>query len=261
MLNQIVETIRQQVAARKLSHPLDSLPIQPATFAFSQALTATDWALIAECKLASPSKGRLCQAHSVPELARIFTTGGATALSVHTSTPFLGKLEDIAAVRAISPLPILRKDFIIDEYQIYESRAAGADAILLIAAILNDADLNRYLATARSLGMDCLVEVHSLSELERVKPTAASLVGINNRDLATFTTDIANTFDLLPHCDPRWRIISESGIHDATDARRLQEAGVKGVLVGESLVRAPDIAALTRTLAQPEMMNGRNQHA
>jgi len=261
MLNQIVETIRQQVAARKLSHPQDSLPVQPGTFAFSQALAATEWALIAECKLASPSKGRLCQTHTVPELAQIFTAGGATALSVHTSTPFLGKLADIAAVRAVSPLPILRKDFIIDEYQIYEARAAGAAAILLIAAILSDADLNQYLATARSLGMDCLVEVHTLGELERVKQTDAETVGINNRDLTTFTTDIARTFDLLPHCDPRWCIISESGIHDTTDARRLQEAGVKGVLVGESLVRAPDIAALTRELAKPESMNGRNQNA
>ena len=261
MLNQIVETIRQQVAARKLSHPLASLPVQPGTFAFSQALAATDWALIAECKLASPSKGRLCQTHTVPELAEIFTASGATALSVHTSTPFLGKLEDIAAVRSVSSLPILRKDFIIEEYQIFEARVAGADAILLIAAILSDTDLNQFLATARSLGMDCLVEVHSLGELERIKQTDAETVGINNRDLTTFTTDIANTFDLLPHCDPRWRIISESGIHDITDARRLQEAGVKGVLVGESLVRAPDIAALTRALAQPEMMNGRNQHA
>ena len=261
MLNQIVDTIRQQVAERKLSHPLDSLQIQPGTFAFSRALAAADWALIAECKLASPSKGRLCSSHTVPELAQIFTANGAAALSVHTSTLFLGKLEDIAAVRAVSPLPILRKDFIIDEYQVYEARAAGADAILLIAAILSDADLNQYLATARSLGMDCLVEVHSLPELERVKKTDAVTVGINNRDLTTFTTDIANTFQLLPHCDPRWRIISESGIHDAADARRLQDAGVKGVLVGESLVRAPDISALTRALSKPEIRNGRNQHA
>lgn len=261
MLNQIVETIRQQVVARKLSHPLNSLPVQPGAFAFSQALAATGWALIAECKLASPAKGRLCQTHTAPELARIFTAGGAAALSVHTSTPFLGKLEDIAAVRALSPLPILRKDFIIDEYQVYEARAAGADAILLIAAILDDTSLSQFLATARNLGMDCLVEVHNLDELERVKQTDAKTVGINNRDLTTFSTDIANTFDLLPHCDPRWRIISESGIHDAADARRLQEAGVKGILVGESLVRAPDIAALTRVLANPEIAKRRNLHA
>lgn len=261
MLNRIVETVRQQVAARKLSHPLDSLQIRPGAFAFSHALAATDWALIAECKLASPSKGRLCQTHTVPDLAQIFTTHGATALSVHTSAPFLGKLEDIAAVRAVSPLPILRKDFVIDEYQVYESRAAGADALLLIAAILDDADLNQYLSTASNLGMDCLVEVHSLPELERVKHTGASIVGINNRDLTNFSTDISNTFQLLPHCIPHWRIISESGIQGAADARRLKKAGVNGVLVGESLVRASDIAALTRTLAKPGITKGRDQHA
>ena len=261
MLNQIVDSIRVQVAEQKLSHPLSSLQILPGEFSFSRALTDTDWALIAECKLASPAKGRLCQTQPVPELANIFTENGAAALSVHTSAPFLGKLADIAAVRQVSPLPILRKDFIIDEYQIYEARAAGADAILLIAAILTDEQLNQYLAIARDLGLDALVEVHSRPELERVKQTDALFVGINNRDLTTFTTDLANTFNLLPHCDPRWRVISESGIHDAADAKRLQAAGVRGALVGESLVRANDIARLTYELANPGKMNGRNQHA
>ena len=261
MLNQIVDSIRVQVAERKLSHPVSSLQIRPGEFEFSRALTATDWALIAECKLASPAKGRLCQTHTVPELAKIFTENGAAALSVHTSAPFLGKLADIAAVRQVSSLPILHKDFIIDEYQIYEARAAGADAILLIAAILTDEQLTQYLAIARDLGLDALLEVHSRRELKRVKQTDALLVGINNRDLTTFTTDLANTFNLLPHCDPRWRVISESGIHDAADAKRLQAAGVRGALVGESLVRANDIARLTDELANPGMMNGRNQHA
>ena len=261
MLNQIVDSIQVQVAEQKLSHPVSSLQVLPGDFAFSRALAATDWSLIAECKLASPAKGRLCQAHTVPELARIFSENGAAALSVHTSAPFLGKLADIATVRQVSSLPILRKDFIIDEYQIYEARAAGADAILLIAAILTNDQLNQYLAIARDLGLDALVEVHSRPELERVKQTDALLVGINNRDLTTFTTDLANTFSLLPHCDPRWRVISESGIHDAADAKRLQAAGVRGALVGESLVRANDIARLTYELANPGMMNGRNQHA
>ena len=261
MLNQIVDSIRVQVAERKLSHPGSSLQIRPGDFEFSRALTATDWALIAECKLASPAKGRLCQTHTVPELAKIFTENGAAALSVHTSAPFLGKLADIAAVRQVSSLPILRKDFIIDEYQIYEARAAGAEAILLIAAILTDEQLNQYLAIAHDLGLDALLEVHSRRELKRVKQTDALLVGINNRDLTTFTTDLANTFNLLPHCDPRWRLISESGIHDAADAKRLQAAGVRGALVGESLVRANDIARLTDELANLGMMNGRNQHA
>lgn len=249
MLNQIVTAIREQVAMLKQTRTLDPTSIAPANFALSRAMQIGDWTLIAECKLASPAKGQLCESLSVPELAKIFTDNGASALSVHTSAPFKGKLSDIAAVRDVSPLPILRKDFIIDEYQVYESRAAGADAILLIAAILNDIELNQFLTTAHRLGMDCLVEVHSLAELERVKSTSASLVGINNRDLTTFNTDIANTFSLLSHCDSRWRLISESGIGSRSDASQLKQAGVDGILVGESLVKAVDIAAHCRDLA------------
>ena len=249
MLNQIVAAIREQVANLKQTRPLDPASIDPADFALSRAMQIADWTLIAECKLASPAKGQLCESLSVPELAKIFTDNGASALSVHTSAPFKGKLSDIAAVRDVSPLPILRKDFIIDEYQLYESRAAGADAILLIAAILTDAELNQFLATANRLGMDCLVEVHSLAELERVKSTSASLVGINNRNLNTFTTDIANTFSLLPHCDSRWRLISESGIGSRSDAMQLKQTGIDGILVGESLVKAADISAHCRDLA------------
>ena len=249
MLNQIVVAIREQVATLKQTRALAPASIAPANFALSRAMQIADWTLIAECKLASPAKGQLCESLSVPELAKIFTDNGASALSVHTSAPFKGKLSDIAAVRDVSPLPILRKDFIIDEYQLYESRAAGADAILLIAAILTDAELNQFLATANRLGMDCLVEVHSLAELERVKSTSASLVGINNRDLNTFTTDIANTFSLLPHCDSRWRLISESGIGSRSDAMQLKQTGIDGILVGESLVKAADISTHCRDLA------------
>ncbi len=249
MLNQIVAAIREQVAILKQSRPLDLAAIEPANFALSRAMATVDWTLIAECKLASPAKGTLCNSRSVPELAKIFTDNGASALSVHTSAPFKGKLSDIAAVRAVSPLPILRKDFIIDEYQIYEARAAGADAILLIAAILTDFELNQFLSTASRFGMECLVEVHSLSELERVKNTSARLVGINNRDLTTFATNIANTFSLLPHCEPHWRLISESGIGSRSDASRLKQAGLHGILVGESLVKSADIAVHCRNLA------------
>ena len=249
MLNQIVAAIREQVATLKQTRLLAPETIAPADFAFRRAIDAVDWALIAECKLASPAKGQLCDSRSVPELAQLYTANGATALSVHTSEPFQGKLSDIATVRAVSPLPILRKDFIIDEYQIYEARAAGADAILLIAAILTNAELNQFLATANRIGMDCLVEVHNLAELDRVKNTSASLIGINNRDLTTFTTDIANTFSLLPHCVPHWQLISESGISSRSDASQLRQAGVDGILVGESLVKAVDIAAHCRDLA------------
>jgi indole-3-glycerol phosphate synthase len=261
MLNQIVDSIRLHVAEQKKSCPLATLSYERGTFALSHALAATKWALIAECKLASPAKGTLCGTHTVPELAAIFTAQGATALSVHTSAPFRGKLADIAAVRQVSQLPILRKDFIIDEYQLYEARAGGADAILLIAAILTDAELTHFLSLASELGLDALVEVHSRPELERVRQTPANLVGINNRDLTTFQTSVENTFHLLPHCDPRWRLISESGIHNANDVRRLKAAGLQGILVGEGLVQTPDIAARTKEFAQPEIDTRRNEHA
>lgn len=253
MLAKIVAGIRQEVAARKHTRPLAALRREttPGAHAFARALRAADWALIAECKLASPAKGLLCGRHTVPELARIFTAGGAAALSVHTSAPFRGRLQDIAAVRAASSLPILRKDFIIDEYQLYEARAAGADAVLLIAAILTDGQLLRFLAVADTLGLDTLVEVHSRAELDRVQRTPAPIIGINNRDLATFTTDIAATFALLPHTDSSRLIISESGIAGGHDAHRLKQAGVRGVLVGEALVTAPDILVRTRELARP----------
>jgi len=251
MLTGIVGNIRKHVDACKLETPLGLSSCQPGNFAFRKAISAANWSLIAECKLFSPAKGPLCPNRTVPDLAIIFSNNGASALSVHTSCPFGGKLADIAEVRAVSPLPILRKDFIIDEYQIYESRSAGADAILLIAAILDDIQLDHFLAIAARLGLDCLVEIHSLPELERVRNIGATLVGINNRDLNTFNTDIANTLELLPHCDPRWQIISESGINNVQDANQLKNAGVAGILVGEGLVKAPDIGEQTRLLAGP----------
>lgn len=263
MLDAIVAARRRDVAAAKKNRPLAAvLPAsRPGPGAFHKALAAADWALIAECKLASPAKGTLCHRHTVPELARLFTAGGAAALSVHTSPPFRGCLEDIAAVRAVSPLPIIRKDFIIDEYQLYESRQAGADAVLLIARILTDDELARFLALANDLGLDCLVEVHSLEELQRVQRTPAAIVGINNRDLRTFTTDLAVTFALLPFADRRRLIISESGIAGGSDARQLKQAGVRGVLVGEGLVTAADIPARTSELALKKPPKGGNHDA
>jgi len=252
-LNKIVLEKRQEVASSKVSTPLSDIgnSLQSGNFAFARAIRSSDWALIAECKLASPVKGRLCSSHSVPELARLYTENGATALSVHTSRQFCGSLEDIAKVRAVSDLPILCKDFIIDDYQIYQARQAGADAVLLIAAILTDYELGRFLAIAQWLGMDGLVEVHSSQELDRVQQTGAELVGINNRNLQTFVTDIAATFALLPYCDSRRLIISESGINSGQEAGRLKQTGVRGILVGEGLVTAADIAGRTRELAWP----------
>lgn len=247
----VVEDAKEQRLLKRLLKN-----IAPGNFDFSKAIKKSEWALIAECKLASPAKGELCTDYSVPELAQIYTENGAAALSIHTDSHFRGSLEDIAAVRAVTELPILRKDFIIDAYQIYEARVAGADAILLIANILSDEQLKEYLSIAHGLGMDCLVEVHTLEELKRVQQTPAPIIGINNRNLQTFTTDIQNTFDLLPYCDQFRIIISESGVSTGIEADRLQEAGARGILVGEGLVKASDIGSKTRELARLERKNG-----
>jgi len=251
ILQKIIESKRLVVDTAKKQYPLKKLikDIVPGDFAFSKALQQKDWALIAECKLTSPAKGRLCTEHSVLELAEIYTINGATALSVHTDHHFSGQLEDIMAVRGVTDLPILRKDFMIDEYQIYESKRAGADAILLIAHLLSQDQLKDYLGIAHELGMDCLVEVHTLEELVRVQQTSASLVGINNRNLQTFRTDVGNTFDLFPYCDEHRMVISESGISTGAEAQKLKMAGVRGILVGEGLVTVMNIGAKTRELA------------
>jgi len=250
MLAKILEHKYREVASAKEQRPIEQLLelIEVGTFAFQAALTNTEWGLIAECKLASPVKGLLCTEHSVSELARIYTENGATALSVLTDVHFKGSLEHLAAVREVSSLPLLRKDFIVDAYQIYEARCAGADAVLLIAGALAAAQLQEYLDIARSLRMNCLVEVHTREELDQVLETSAQIIGINNRDLKTFVTNLDNTFALLPYCGDRI-VISESGVSTGADALRLKKAGARGVLVGEGLVKAQDIAAKTRELA------------
>jgi indole-3-glycerol phosphate synthase len=254
LLKNIVKQKYQQVQQDKQDRPLAEIitDLQPGRSRFKPALAAANWALIAECKLASPAKGQLCSRYSVVELAQIYQDNGATALSVHTDPHFCGQLSDIAAVQAVSQLPILRKDFIIDDYQIYESCAAGADCILLSAAILDDQSLRNYLAIASELGLDCLVEVHSKTELARVNQTPALLIGINNRDLTTFTTNIQTTLTLKPYCRQNALVISESGVKNASDARLLRSAGVQGILVGEGLVTAEMIDEQTRQLALKE---------
>ncbi len=251
MLNKIVDQTRQAVALAKQTKPLATIgnTLIAGSFALSAAIIEQDWSLIAECKLASPAKGALCSTHTVLELAKIFADNGATALSVHTNAVFRGSVDDIAKVKQVINLPVLCKEFIIDEYQLYAARAAGADAVLLIATILSDTELSRFIRIATDLGMDALVEVHTLPELNRVQQTEAKLVGVNNRDLQTFTTSIEQTFQLLPQCKAGRLIISESGIKTGQDALRLRNAGVKGILVGEGLVTAGDIAAKTYELA------------
>lgn len=243
------------VAAAKRKRPLRREDIKTkGDFRLRRAIAEREWSLIAECKLASPAKGRLTTRHSVADLAKLYEQNGAAALSVHTDAHFLGRLEDIAAVKAVTSLPVLRKEFIVDEYQLYETALAGADGVLLIAAVLQAEELKRYQEIAEDLGLDCLVEVHGAAELPAALAALAAqapLLGINNRDLTNFRTDVEHTFQLLPQCAGRL-VISESGIKNGAAARLLRQAGVRGILVGEGLVVADDVAAMTREMALME---------
>ena len=251
ILSEIVEKKHAIVADAKKKNPLDALKehLSCGTFRMAEHFRWRGWGLIAECKLQSPAKGRLTSAHSVLELADIYTQAGAAVLSVHTDPHFLGSNEVFAAVRARVDTPLLRKDFIIDPYQVYEARALGADAVLLIVRILTPEELQELLYLTWSLGMDALVEVHDRADLEIAQQTPAEFIGINNRNLVTFETSIETTLDLLSYADRNRTIISESGIFTAADAVRVHAAGCKGVLVGEGLVRSADISAFARTLS------------
>jgi len=248
ILAEIVAEKREIVAAAKDKLPLSEIQrqIHPGQFRMGHRFAKEDWSLIAECKLQSPAKGRLTKSHSVLELAHIYEDNGASMLSVHTDPHFLGCNEDFQKVRAEIKLPLLRKDFVIDAYQIYEARLLGADALLLIARILSPAQLKEYLYLTWSLGMDALIEVHDEKDLQAAQDTPAEFIGINNRNLVSFTTDIQNTLDLLPSCDRTRTLISESGVMDVADVKKLHTAGCDGILVGEGLVKAPDVAAQVR---------------
>ncbi|SEJ70098.1 indole-3-glycerol phosphate synthase [Propionispira arboris] len=261
ILDEIVAKKKEIVEAEKQNVSLHELKqqITPGHFLLSRAMRQKDWSLIAECKLQSPAKGRLCSDYSVVDLAKIYAENGATVLSVHTDPHFLGKNEDIAKVKAVVTLPVLRKDFIIDEYQIYQARQLGADGVLLIARILTPAQLKEYVYTAWSLGLDALVEVHDEADIKAAQATPAELIGINNRNLKNFTTDIQNTIDLMQYCDPARVLISESGIHGAEDMNRLKAVGIRGVLVGESLVRAESIAEKTQELACRDVLTSKEK--
>lgn len=209
--------------------------------------------LLAEIKRRSPSAGPIRPGATPEEVARDYRSGGAAALSVLTDRDYFdGSLAALEAVHAAVDLPLLRKDFIIDPLQIYEARAAGADGILLIVRILDDAAMADLLGLATELGMDTLVEVHDDEELARALDAGATVVGVNNRDLRTFTTDLQLTFRLAPTVPPDVVLVAESGIRTAEDVKRLGEAGVDAVLVGESLMRQPDLVAAAAALAAEE---------
>ena len=251
ILAEIVEKKKDIVAAAKKNLPFDEVKraARPGRFGLSHRVRGEEWSLIAECKLQSPAKGRLCRTYSVTELAKIYEENGASALSVHTDPHLLGSNEDFAEVRKMTGLPMLRKDFIIDEYQIYEARMLGADAVLLIARILSPRQLMEFLYLTWGLGMDALVEVHDEADLKMALDTPAEFIGVNNRNLTTFTTSIENTMALLPKIGEGRTIISESGVQSAEDAERLREAGCDGILVGEGLVTAPSVAQMTQRLS------------
>ncbi len=217
--------------------------------ALKQALIAGQCGLIAEIKRASPSGGAIREGLDVAEVARQYKEGGAACLSVLTEGPhFQGSLDDLQAARAATDLPILRKDFMLDPWQVYESRAAGADCILLIMAALSDAQAIELEGLARDLDLDVLVEVHDQRELERALGLQTPLIGINNRNLKTMRTTIETTIELAPLVSPDRMLVTESGIRDREDVKRLAAVGAHCLLVGESLLRQPDLVSATRAL-------------
>ncbi len=212
-------------------------------------LIAGTCGLIAEIKRASPSGGLIRGNIDAARVARDYAAGGATCLSVLTEgTYFQGSPADLQAARAAVSLPVLRKDFILDPWQVYESRAMGADCILLIMAALTDAQAIELEGVARDLDMDVLAEVHDRRELDRALGLQTPLIGINNRNLKTLQTDIETTVELAPHVSPGRILVTESGIRDSADVRHLAAVGAHCLLVGESLLRQPDLAAATRAL-------------
>lgn len=253
-LHKIVARKREEVASARAAEPLAALRSRcrdlPPPRPFAAALRREGLSVIAEAKRASPSAGIIRDPFDPAAIARAGERGGAAALSVLTEgSCFLGSLDHLRRAREAVRLPVLRKDFIVDEYQVYESAAAGADAILLIAELLDSRRLRDYLALAKNLGLACLVEAHGKRELERALQAGAGIVGVNNRDLKTLRVDLRASLELLPLI-PAGRVrVSESGIRSAEDAARLRAAGADALLVGEALLRSGDIAAKIEELA------------
>ena len=254
ILDEIFATKRLEVAASLKLHPLAEVrsaaeKAVPA-LAFTAALRRPPLRLIAEVKCASPSRGLLAEHFDPIQLATLYQQNGASAISVLTDeTYFKGSLRYLEQIAALQPrLPLLRKDFMYDPYQVYEGRAAGADAILLIAAYLQPSQLADLHALALELGMAALVEVHDAAELEQALRLSPQLVGINNRDLRDFKVNLQTCLDLRKTIPNGVTVVAESGIHTADDVARLAEAGMDAMLVGEAIVTAPDPAQKIRSL-------------
>ncbi len=267
MLDEIMRYHRETLPKVKREVPLADLralaSVAPAVADFYSALKRPGVSLIAECKKASPSKGMLVNKYDPVALSQSYVAGGASAISVLTDgRHFQGSLADLRDVketvasmkldslRRPTGIAVLRKDFIFDPYQVYEARAAGADALLLIAAVLEGGELADLLALTNELGMEALVEVHTESEVERALALSPRVIGINNRDLQTFEVDFANTGRLRNLIPPEVVVVGESGIRNAEDVRQLADLGVDAVLVGEALVKSKNLSAKVTELAR-----------
>ena len=263
ILDEILARTTDDLAGRKLTTPLPDLEAtarsRPAPLSLRAALAGPNMSVIAEIKRASPSRGTFPVSVDPVTVAIDYISGGATAISVLTDAPFFqGDLGDLDAAAGVahaqaSPVPVLRKDFVVDPYQIVEARAHGADAVLLIVAALDDRALVELLATALAWGMDALVEVHDEREMERAAVVGATVVGINNRDLRSFAVDLRVSEHLAPLAPHDAVIVAESGVFGAEDVKRLHDAGARAVLVGEGLITAPDRAEAVRALLKWQM--------
>ena len=257
ILSRIAAYKRQEVAAAKEERHLrvetrraeEAPPPRGFRAALDAAKNAKRPGLIAEIKKASPSKGVIREDFDPPELGRAYERGGASCLSVLTDGPsFQGAKDDLPAARNATSLPVLRKDFMIDPYQIVQSRALSADCILVIMAMVSDTNAKELLDAAEEWKMDALVEVHNEDELGRALSLGANLIGINNRDLKTFNTDIKTSLELKPKIPPHCHVVAESGLSSAADLMRLAQVGISSYLIGESLMRASDVGAATHEL-------------
>lgn len=243
-----IEHLKKKKPLKDLINKIEDLPEKSKDFkgAISKAGRIN---LIAELKKASPSKGQLIEVFDVEKISKIYEQNGASAISVITEEyAFKGKLSNINLVKNSTNLPVLRKDFIIDEYQIYESKLAGADAILIIASILSKKQILDLVSLINYLNMQSLLEIHDKSEIEKITSVETDIIGINNRNLVDFSVDLKNTINLLPLLPPEKIIVSESGIKNKEDIELLRKTNVNAVLIGEALIREKDIAKKIQNL-------------
>jgi indole-3-glycerol phosphate synthase len=263
MIEQLIAGARDGVEERRQRTPQSELELRLTARGedrpFNEALVRPGLSLIAEFKRRSPSAGEIAAGSSVAEQVGAYERGGAAALSILTDERhFGGSLEDLRAARAACDLPILRKDFVVDPYQLYEAAVNGADAVLLIARALDDAELHRLYEGARALDLDCLVEVHDAEELERALELDADVIGINNRNLDEGTVDISTTYELMPDVPAGKTVVAESGISARNELEELERVGVDAVLIGEALMSAEDPEALARELSGSD--DGTREH-